>query len=74
MKDVESYNTTEDSAMKTMLDGQALTQEIGGESLVGELQDTKSGAGIKDKSDLEDLLGSIKGASVFMNKTPKGQI
>ena len=60
--------------MKTMLDGQALTKEIGGNSLEGEIEDVKNGAGIKDKSDLQDLLSSIKGANVFMNKTPKSQL
>ena len=40
----------------------------------GELNDRVNGAGIKDKTDLADLLASIKGAQTFMNKTPKEQL
>tara|TARA_B110000285_G_C14775827_1_gene446180 strand:+ start:488 stop:595 length:108 start_codon:yes stop_codon:yes gene_type:complete len=33
--------------------------------------DETKGAGIHDKDELADLLKSVKGAQVFMNKTPK---
>ena len=71
---VESFSSKEDAALPTPLDGEALTREIGGASLTGELNDRTNGAGIKDKGDLADLLASIKGAEVFMNKTPKEQL
>ena len=32
------------------------------------------GAGIKDKRDLADMLSSIKGAEIFINRTPKNQL
>jgi len=35
------------------------------------LNTRENGAGIKDKADLADLLSSIKGAEVFINRTPK---
>ena len=71
---VESFSSKEDAALPTPLDGEALTREIGGATLTGELNDRTNGAGIKDKGDLADLLASIKGAEVFMNKTPKEQL
>ena len=71
---VESFSSKEDAALPTPLDGEALTKEIGGAALTGELNDRVNGAGIKDKSDLADLLASIKGAQTFMNKTPKEQL
>mmetsp|Transcript_6584 Transcript_6584/g.11119 ORF Transcript_6584/g.11119 Transcript_6584/m.11119 type:complete len:94 (-) Transcript_6584:168-449(-) len=74
MESVESFSSKEDAALPTPLDGEALTREIGGASLTGELNDRVNGAGIKDKADLADLLASVKGAQVFMNKTPKEQL
>ena len=71
---VESFSSKEDAALPTPLDGEALTKEIGGAALTGELNDRVNGAGIKDKTDLADLLASIKGAQTFMNKTPKEQL
>eukprot|EP00356_Strombidium_inclinatum_P002457 CAMPEP_0170479394 /NCGR_PEP_ID=MMETSP0208-20121228/653_1 /TAXON_ID=197538 /ORGANISM="Strombidium inclinatum, Strain S3" /LENGTH=127 /DNA_ID=CAMNT_0010751783 /DNA_START=78 /DNA_END=461 /DNA_ORIENTATION=+ len=71
---VESFSSKEDAALPTPLDGNALTKEIGGATLTGELNDRDNGAGIKDKADLADLLASIKGANVFLNKTPKEQL
>ena len=59
---VESFSSKEDAALPTPLDGEALTKEIGGAALTGELNDRVNGAGIKDKSDLADLLASVKGA------------
>ena len=60
--------------MPTPLDGEALTLEIGAEGLGKELNDLSNGAGIKDKSDLQDMIDSIKGADVFMNRTPADQL
>lgn len=74
IKEVEQYNFAETSALGGILDGDQLTKEIGGKTLAGEIQDSEEGAGIKDKGDLQDLLSSIKGANVFMNKTPKDQL
>ena len=71
---VESFSSKEDAALPTPLDGEALTKEIGGTVLTGELNDRVDGAGIKDKSDLADLLASVKGAQTFMNKTPREQL
>ena len=71
---VEKFSSTEDAALPTPLDGEALTREIGGTKLTGELNDRVNGAGIKDKQDLADLIASVKGANVFMNKTPKEQL
>ena len=71
---VESFSSKEDAALPTPLDGEALTKEIGGTVLTGELNDRVDGAGIKDKEDLADLLASVKGAQVFMNKTPREQL
>ena len=45
-----------------MLDGEVLTAEIGGNTLTQEIMDETSGAGIKDKDELSDLLKSVKGA------------
>ena len=56
--------------MPTPLDGEALTQEIGADTLGKELNDLTNGAGIKDRADLQDMIDSIKGADVFMNRTP----
>ena len=39
-----------------------------------ELNTRENGAGIKNKEDLQDLLSSIKGADVFINRTPKEQL
>ena len=68
------YNKFEDKDIGTPLDGEALTKEIGGTVLTKELYDRNVGAGFKDKSDLADLLSSIKGAATFMNHTPKEQL
>ena len=68
------YSNTENQDIATPLDGEALTKEIGGTVLTKELYDTNTGAGFKDRRDLQDLLSSIKGASVFMNHTPKEQL
>ena len=38
--------------MPTPLDGEALTQEIGADTLGKELNDLANGAGIKDRADL----------------------
>ena len=72
--EVEKFQSKEEAALPTPLDGAALAKEIGGKGLSTELTDKSNGAGIKDKSDLADLLSSIKGAQVFMNKTPKEQL
>ena len=72
--DSNMYNTHEDRDINTPLDGEALTREIGGTKLTKELYDRNLGAGFKDRRDLQDLLSSIKGASVFMNHTPKEQL
>ena len=74
MDAVESFSAKEDASLPTPLDGEALTAEIGGTVLTGELNDRIDGAGIKDKSDLADLLASVKGAQTFMNKTPREQL
>ena len=71
---VERFGAREDADLKTSLDGEALSKEIGGASLTAELNDRSDGAGIKDKEDLADLLSSVKGAQTFMNKTPKEQL
>ena len=68
---MEAYNVSEQKDVGVALDGNTLAQEIGGESLKLELKELTGGAGIKDKSDLADLLSSIKGAQTFMGKTPK---
>lgn len=34
----------------------------------------EDGAGIKDYKDLKDMLGSIKGSEVFINRTPRTQL
>ena len=65
------YSVQEAKDLKSMLDGQALTKEIGGMKLKGELEHSKLGAGFRDKGDLRDLLTSIKGADTFINHTPK---
>lgn len=72
--EVNMYNKAEDRDIGTPLDGEALTREIGGTKLTKELYDKRLGAGFKDRRDLQDLLSSIKGASVFMNHTPKEQL
>jgi hypothetical protein len=58
----------------TALDGDKLQTEIGGTSLAGEITSDTKEAGIKDKDELADLIKSVKGAEVFMNKTPKDQL
>ena len=68
------YSVQEAKDLKSMLDGQALTKEIGGMKLKGELEHSKLGAGFRDKNDLRDLLTSIKGADTFINHTPKEQL
>ena len=68
------YNQFETKDIETQLDGKALTGEFGGKILQSELYDRKLGAGLKDRGDLEDMLNSIKGSSVFMNHTPKEQL
>ena len=67
----DGYNTFEEQALPQVLDGEVLTQEIGGNTLTQEIMDETKGAGIHDKDELADLLKSVKGAQVFMNKTPK---
>ena len=59
--------------MPTPLDGEALVQEIDAVGLNDELN-MDDGAGIRDADDLKDLLSSIKGADVFIGKTPKAQL
>ena len=56
--------------MPSPLDGEALVKEIDAIGLNKELNE-EGGAGIKDKRDLADMLSSIKGAEVFINRTPK---
>ena len=71
---VDNFAKKEAAALPTQLDGEALTKEIGAKGLNSELNGAADGAGIKDKSDLADLLESIKGAEVFINRTPKEQL
>ena len=52
------------------MDGEALVKEIDAIGLNKELNE-EGGAGIKDKRDLADMLSSIKGAEIFINRTPK---
>ena len=59
---VDNFKMLEAAAAPTALDGEALTKEIGGTILTGELNDKVDDTGIKDKADLADLLASIKGA------------
>ena len=71
---VDNFSKKEDAALPTQLDGEALTKEINAKGLNKELNTRENGAGIKDKADLADLLASIKGADVFINRTPKEQL
>ena len=59
--------------MPTPLDGEALVKEIDAKALNKELNE-RDGAGIKETADLEDLLKSIKGSEIFINRTPKNQL
>ena len=68
---MDNFSKKEDAALPTQLDGEALIQEIDAKKLNLELNTRDNGAGIKDKADLADLLSSIKGAEVFINRTPK---
>ena len=70
---VDNFSSKEDAALPTPLDGEALVQEIGADALNLELNE-EDGAGIRDADDLKDLLSSIKGADVFINRTPKAQL
>ena len=71
---VDNFSKKEDAALPTQLDGEALIQEIDAKNLNLELNTRENGAGIKNKEDLQDLLSSIKGADVFINRTPKEQL
>ena len=71
---VDNFSKKEDAALPTALDGEALTKEIDAKKLNADLNSKENGAGIKDKSELADLLSSIKGADVFINRTPKEQL
>ena len=74
LSEINSFCAVETSEIPTQLDGEKLTKEIGGDTLAQEINNTADGAGFKDKADLADLLSSIKGAQIFMNKTPKEQL
>ena len=70
---VDNYSSKEDAALRTPIDGEALVKEIDAINFNRELNGP-DGAGIKDAADLRDLLSSIKGADVFIGRTPKSQI
>ena len=70
---VDNFSSKEDAALPTPLDGEALVKEIDAANLNKELNE-RDGAGIKEQSDLKDLLASIKGADIFINRTPKNQL
>ena len=70
---VDNFSQKEDAALPTPLDGEALVNEIDAQALNKELNE-EDGAGIKDYKDLKDMLGSIKGSEVFINRTPRTQL
>ena len=70
---VDNFSSKEDAALPTPLDGEALVKEIDAKALNKELNE-RDGAGIKETADLEDLLKSIKGSEIFINRTPKNQL
>ena len=70
---VDNFSQKEDAALPTPLDGEALVKEIDAQALNKELNE-EDGAGIKDYKDLKDMLGSIKGSEVFINRTPRTQL
>ena len=70
---VDNFSSKEDAALPTPLDGEALVREIDAANLNRELNE-RDGAGIKEQADLKDLLASIKGADIFINRTPKNQL
>lgn len=56
------------------MDGDTLSQEIGGNQLAKEIAEETEGAGIKDQDELQDILHAIKGSEVFILKTPSEQL
>ena len=66
----DGYNNNEEVEIKNVLDGDTLSKEIGGNQLAKEIAEETDGAGIKDPEELKELLHSIKGAEVFIAKTP----
>ena len=68
---MDNIDKIETLVTRVPLDGAKLSKEIMTLNQTSKLNKKGSDVGIRNKDDMSDLLSGVKGASTFMNKTPK---